>query len=338
MHSRERSRCGEHARRQQVVIGEPMKPVIIEVGLNEATAREENPHVPITPKEIADDIVSCAQAGAAIIHFHARDPDTGAQRTCDTDLYREAMLRVRDAGCDILMYPTYAAFLSGEVDPLQERFGHVLALADDPDIALPIGPLDMGSLNLVMAAGGKLLPGADAMPLEFSVYENPLPLLRRTLEEYDARGMVSALAVFEPGHLRLTMILLAAGLGLHPNLKFFLSDRWVHGPLPDRDGLDSYLRMLGRLQGKRQLEWMCAPSGIESPGVLADLLRHALEQDGHVRVGVGDCPAASQGRRNSELVAEAVELARRAGREPATGTEALGLLKHSEPSAQPRPH
>ena len=49
----------------------------------------------------------------------------------------------------------------------------------------------------------------DSMPLEFSVYENPVPLLRRMLEEYDARGLISTLAVFEPGHLRLTMILLA---------------------------------------------------------------------------------------------------------------------------------
>ena len=48
-----------------------MKPVIIEVGLNEATSRQESPHVPITPEEIAADIVACADAGATIIHFHA---------------------------------------------------------------------------------------------------------------------------------------------------------------------------------------------------------------------------------------------------------------------------
>ena len=174
-----------------------MKPVMIEVGLNENTSREENPHVPITPEEIADDIAACAEAGASIVHFHARDPQTGAQRTCDTAIYREVMLRVRKTGCDILMYPTYAPFLSGKVDPVQERFGHVLSLVDDPEIGMQIGPLDMGSLNLVMAAGGKLLPGADSMPLEFSVYQNPVPLLRRMLEHYDARG-----ADLGAGHLR----------------------------------------------------------------------------------------------------------------------------------------
>ena len=140
-----------------------MNPVIIEVGLNEATTREENSHVPITPEEIADDILACAEAGASVIHFHARDPETGDQRTCDTALYREAMRRVREAGCDILMYPTYAAFLSGQADPVQERFGHVLSLADDPDVGLRLGPLDMGSLNLVMTAGGTTNRRADGI-------------------------------------------------------------------------------------------------------------------------------------------------------------------------------
>jgi uncharacterized protein (DUF849 family) len=303
-----------------------MKPVIIEVGLNENTSREENPHVPISPREIADDILACAKAGAAVIHFHARDPETGDQRTCDLALYREAMLRVRQARCDVLMYPTYAPFLSGKLDPVQERFGHVLALADDPEIGLRIGPLDMGSLNLVMAEGGELLPGSDSLPLELSVYQNPLPLLRRMLEEYDSRSMISALAIFEPGHLRLTMLLLADGLGRSANLKFFLSDRWLHGPLPTPDGLDDYLRLLDRLRGDRRIEWVCAPSGIESQAALEELLLHALRRDGHVRVGVGDCPLAASGRTNAELVAETVALAEALGRKPASVGDTLRAL------------
>jgi len=224
------------------------------------------------------------------------------------------------------MYPTYAPFLSGKVDPVEERFGHVLSLADDPEIGLRIGSLDMGSLNLVMAAGGELLPGADSMPLEFSVYENPVPLLRRMLEEYDSCGLISMLAIFEPGHLRLTMIMLAAGLGRNASLKFFLSDRWLHGPLPDPEGLDVYLRLLDRLRGSRQIEWVCAPSGIESPAALEELLRHAIRRDGHVRVGVGDCPVAANGRTNSQLVTEVATIARSAGRQPASAADALRQL------------
>ncbi len=299
------------------------KSVMIEVGLNEAVERDENPWVPISPEEIAADILACAEAGASIIHFHARDPETGEQRCCDTDLYRAAMRIVRDAGCDVLMYPTYAPFLSGTEDPVTERFGHVLELADDPDVAMRIGPLDMGSLNLVMAKGGKLLPGMDSLPLAFSVYANPVPLLSKMLAHYDSRDLVGILAVFEPGHLRTIMALLDTGLGQRSILKFFLSGRWLHGPLPDPDGLDTYLRMLDALRGDREIEWFCVPSGLESPADVDALVCAALQRGGHVRVGIGDNPIAAAGRPNRELVEHVVALAAKFGRAPASPRDVL---------------
>jgi len=84
-----------------------MKRVLIEVGLNEAVSRAEHPQVPVTPAEIADDILACADAGASIVHFHVGDPETGAQCYAETSIYREVIARVRKAGLRILMYPTY---------------------------------------------------------------------------------------------------------------------------------------------------------------------------------------------------------------------------------------
>src|SRR5262245_3437953 len=216
------------------------EPVVIEVGLNEAATRDENPWVPISPEEIAADALRCAEAGASIVHFHARDPDTGEQRLDDTDLYRAAVKAVRAAGCDVLLYPSYPPFLSGRGDPLVERFGHVLALADDPGLGMRIAPLDMGSLNFVFASEGELA----ALPLEWSVYQNPFPLLERMAEQCAARKLITTLAIFELGHLRATMALLAAGKLRHAMLKFLLNARWLHGPLPDPGGLGAYLRML----------------------------------------------------------------------------------------------
>lgn len=303
-----------------------MKPVIIEVGLNEAVSREQNPWVPNAPGEIAADILECAAAGASVIHFHARDPETGEQRCSGTELYRQAIREVRDAGCDVLVYPTYEPFFSGEGDVVAERFGHVLALADDPRLDMRIGPLDMGSLNFAMASGGALLPGNDRLPLEYSVYANPLPVLKRMLEEYDRRDLIVSLAIFEPGHLRATLALLALGFGRHPLLKFILSDGWLHGPLADPEGLGVYVRMLKRLQGEREIEWICAPSGIESPQAVESLLRAALEQGGHVRVGVGDTPAAAGGQSNRKLVEQVVALGSGCGRPPATAKDVRRLF------------
>lgn len=305
-----------------------MKPVMIEVGLNEAAERSQVPHVPYSPAEIADDIVACAAAGASIIHFHARDAETGAQRLDDTALYREAMAAVRGAGSDVMMYPTYSPFLSGSGDPVAERFGHVLALVDDPEIRMEMAPLDMGSLNLAMSDGGRLLRGERALPMPYSVFLNPMPLLEQTLAVYDEKEIICALAVFEPGHLRLTTSLLDEGLGRRAMLKFFMSARWLHGPLPDPDGLDFYLRMLAALGGKgAECEWFCIPSGMDEPGDVERLLRAAIERGGHVRVGVGDTPVAASGRSNPELVARVVAIAAEYGRPPATVADVRSFAK-----------
>ena len=63
-----------------------MDEVVVEVRVNEYTMRDKNPHVPWSPDEIAADAASCVEAGASIIHYHARDPVTGAPST-DVELY-----------------------------------------------------------------------------------------------------------------------------------------------------------------------------------------------------------------------------------------------------------
>ena len=65
--------------------------VVIEVGLNEAVMRNQAPHVAYTPSECAADAATCAGAGAALVHWHARDPVTGVQRLADAALYAEGM-------------------------------------------------------------------------------------------------------------------------------------------------------------------------------------------------------------------------------------------------------
>ena len=52
-----------------------MQKLIIEVRMNEGARKDANPHVPYTPGEIVADALACAEAGAAIVHFHARRAD-----------------------------------------------------------------------------------------------------------------------------------------------------------------------------------------------------------------------------------------------------------------------
>jgi uncharacterized protein (DUF849 family) len=300
--------------------------LLIEVGLNEAVSRSEHPSIPITPAEIADDILECCEAGASIVHFHARDPDSGEQRYGSTELYRDVVCRVRQAGSSVLMYPTYPPFFSDPRRCIDERFAHVFELADEQELGMKLGPLDMGSLNLVFAKDGKLPSDAHEMPMDWSVYQNPVPVLWEVAKEYDRRDMVTSLAIFEPGHLRLAMAFLDAGLCRRPILKFFLSGGWLHGPLPNPAGLAVYTAMLRDLCRKRSVQWSCAPSGIDSAAEIETLLRAAIEQGGHVRVGIGDNPSASAGKTNRTLVADVVAIAAEYDRKPARPDEAVGLL------------
>ncbi len=305
------------------------EPVVIEVGLNEAVSRQQHPAVPNAPDEIVADILACARAGASIVHFHARDPTTGEQRCGDEALYRRVMAEVRAAGCDVMLYPTYEPFISDFERARSERFGHVLALADDPDLDVGIVPLDMGSVDFVWEEGGELSPINEALPLDRSIYRNPFRTLVEMLREYDARDLIVSLAVFEPGHLRSSLALVRAGLPRHPVVKFFLSGHWLHGLLPEPESVHIYARMIERLAARRRLAWFCAPTGLDSREAVDELLRCAIAAGGHVRVGIGDTPVAAGGRCNAELVAEAARLAAELGRDVAPPAEARRLLRAS---------
>ena len=64
--------------------------------------QDRSPHVPRSPAEIAASAVAAAKAGAAVVHAHVRDPETGAPAR-DLALYREVTDRVRDAEVDMVL-------------------------------------------------------------------------------------------------------------------------------------------------------------------------------------------------------------------------------------------
>lgn len=294
-----------------------MRPLIIEVGLNESTTKEQNPRVPYSPEEIAADAIECAEAGAAIIHFHGRDPLTGANRLNDTDLYREAFDLVRKAGCDVQMYPTYAV----SENDLKVRFQHVFTLADEG--WLDIGVLDMGSFNLIQFVDGQFSPTA-LMP-GATVYQNSIQNLKEMLEFYAERDLIPNLAVFEPGHLQTIYAFIQTGvIKSVPLVKLMFSQMWVHGVLPDRAGLDAYVHMIQTL-GEDLVEWMTVPYAMAEKKVTDDLLARTIELGGHVRVGIGDLPVASEGRSNAELVREIVKVGEASGRPLATQEDVLSF-------------
>lgn len=300
-----------------------MQPLMIEVGINETTTREQNPTVPYSPAEIAKDILAVADAGACLAHFHARDPETGAQRLDEVPLYREAMAQVRAEGCDILIYPSYPP---SEAD-VARRFRPVRELAAEPDLGMVVGMLDMGSINFIQTIDGKFADST-LMPLEASVYKNPYLHLREALEYYAEHDLLLALAVFEPGQLRAVGAFIADGtIRSVPTVKLIFSEEWLFGPLPGRAGLVSYLDIVDGLDLRDRIEWFVMPYAVSDPKWVDELIDAAIELGGHVRLGVGDLPVWSGGRSNAELVAEVRDRARAAGRPLATPDEALAMCR-----------
>jgi len=82
--------------------------------------RDPNPRVPWSPEEIARDAAACRDAGASIVHYHARDPETGAASS-DLSLYEDAARSIR-ARCDAIVMPTLGA---STVTLLDARIGHI---------------------------------------------------------------------------------------------------------------------------------------------------------------------------------------------------------------------
>jgi len=166
-------------------------------------------HVPVTPAQIAAAALEAHAAGAAIVHLHVRDPDTG-KASRDPALFRELYERVRAASADViinltggmggdLLFGTDQApleFAAGTdfVGPT-ERIAHIIE-------SLPeIGTLDCGSLNF-----------------DESLYGTTPRFLRRMACAYRDHGVRPEIEVFELGHIELARQLIAEGLIAMPAL------------------------------------------------------------------------------------------------------------------------
>jgi uncharacterized protein (DUF849 family) len=282
---------------------------IIEVGLNEFTTKSQNPHVPYGPEEVAADATACADAGAAVVHFHARAND-GGQDWAGAERYQRALDLIA-AGSDVVAYPSYFGDHS-HIWELAARApggpGSVLASYDVPQEV--VGPRLWNERANRFEDPPFDTVGGDAPP-------DPL-------EEMARVGVKPTVNAFDVGEARWLTLALRAGMFPTPlYVKLFLCEQLVNGPFPDADGIDAYL---SQLPPELDLECTIVPYTMMDAGRAETLLRAALARRLHIRVGVGDNPYAHPSARNAELVARAVELVQQAGFEPATPADVRGRL------------
>ncbi|MCU0868470.1 MAG: 3-keto-5-aminohexanoate cleavage protein [Burkholderiales bacterium] len=266
----------------------------IEVAVNGPWGRGRQPNIPITVDEIVADAVACVHAGAAIVHVHAYDPDTGRQDD-RWETYAEIIGGVRQQ-VDAIVYPTipFVGDASAGDRPLdaQQRFAHLEQLALRG--LLEWAAIDPGSTNIThWDQLQQDIPGF--------VYANPEPDVRHALGMARRLGFHPAYAIYEPGFLRL-------GAALHwrtgcptPLYRLMFSSDFSFGFPPEDFALTAYLELIDRIAPGAA--WMLGGLGVD----VRPLIPRALAEGGHVRVGLEDMPLGTD-TTNVALVEEAVQL------------------------------
>ncbi len=269
----------------------------------------KSPAVPVTPRQIAESAIGAARAGAAIVHIHVRDPETG-RPSMELALYEEVVQRIRDSGTDVIVNLTTgmgARFVPGTGDPSQPgpgttlaspqaRTRHIAALR--PDIC----SLDMGTMNM----------GEHA-------FVNTPGHLKAMAAEAAAAGVMPELEVFEAGHVMLARAMLERGELPSPALfQICLGVRWAQPATPQAMAFMQQLLPPGS-------HWFAFGVGAQQFPMVAQ----AVLLGGNVRVGLEDNLYLERNRlagSNAELVEKAASIIALLGQRVATVAEARAIL------------
>jgi uncharacterized protein (DUF849 family) len=268
-----------------------------------------NPAVPVTPAQIAQQSIDAAKAGAAVVHIHVRDPATG-RSSMDLELYSEVVERIRNSGVDVvinLTTGTGAMFVPGKEDPAvagpgteyrlpEVRARHVVALK--PDIC---------SLDLC------------TMWFRTRAFINSPDHVTEIARLARQAGVLPELEVFDSGDIALAKQLIGDDVIAAP--AFFQIVLGVSYGAAATPQTMIYLRDLLPPGSK----WAAFGIGPQAFPMLAQ----ALLLGGHVRIGLEDNYYLERGVKalhNAALVEKAVTIMRSLGAEPATAAEAREIL------------
>jgi 3-keto-5-aminohexanoate cleavage enzyme len=283
---------------------------MIEAAINGNAMRESNPNIAYSPQDIANDAIATCRAGAWLIHFHVRDPETG-RWVQDVPYYSEVYRRTR-AVCAPLLWPTFPF----DGTPA-ERFSHFVALSKDPTTRPDLGGADLGSLNLATYdRRSKKVRGANF------IYQNSYETCRYFLATSRELGLRPTLQIFEPGFLRAALVFLDQGLLTEPLiLKFYLGGPEQNFGLPPTlKSLEAYLEMIKNVR----VNWFAATLG----GDNIPLVPTIVSLGGHVRVGLEDYQYSRDGQlSNPQIVERATAAIRAMGHQVATIEQTRAMLE-----------
>ena len=281
------------------------------------STQDRSPHVPRSPEQISNSAIDAAKAGAAVVHCHVRDPESGAPSR-RLDLYREVTDRIRASDVDVVLNLT--AGMGGDI-----VFGGVEA-------PLPtVAGTDMVGATERVAHVAECLPEIctlDCGTMNFAeadyVMTNTPGMLRAMGQMMTDLGVKPEIEAFDTGHLWFAKQLVAEGI-LEPNA---LVQLCMGVPWGAPDDLNTFMAMVNNVPP----EWTFSAFGLgrsQMPFVAASVLA-----GGNVRVGLEDNLMLDRGvlATNAQLVERARGIIENLGARvigPAEVREKLGLVKQA---------
>ncbi|MXV63007.1 3-keto-5-aminohexanoate cleavage protein [Natronorubrum sp. JWXQ-INN-674] len=254
--------------------------------------KEANPNLPTQPEEVAEDVAACEEAGASIVHLHARDENH--EDTKSVDRFQELRDAI-DERCDDII----VNFTTGGGYPREERIKPILDVEPRPDIAtIDVGPLNFGKDTVRNYSRGQNEEFAEKMA---------------------EHGVKPELEIFHPGHFTEVNHLVEEG--------FLEKPYWCTLILGMQTGTIPHPRNLINLVDNLpdDAEWQCLAVGRHQ----LPLTTMGILLGGHVRVGLEDNVYYKKGElaeSNEQLVKRTARIANELQRPIATPDEARDIL------------
>ncbi|HCH31961.1 MAG TPA: NADPH dependent quinone reductase [Oceanospirillaceae bacterium] len=276
-------------------------------------SQDRSPHVPRSPEQIANSAIDAAKAGAAVVHCHVRDPETGTPSR-GLALYKELTERIRAADVDVVLNLT--AGMGGDMvfgdaeNPLplnadatdmvgaSERVEHVRQC--QPEICT----LDCGTMNFAEAD---------------YVMTNTPGMLRAMAEKMTAMGARIEIEAFDTGHLWLAKQLVSEGLITDP----VMVQLCMGIPWGAPDDLNTFMAMVNNVPK----DWIMSAFSIGRNEM--NYVAAAVLAGGNIRVGLEDNLWLEKGvlATNAQLVEKAATIATNMGSTLMTPAQVRELIQ-----------
>ncbi len=270
-----------------------------------ATFKNNNPSVPYTPEEFAEEAAAAYRAGAAMVHVHARDDNGWA--THDIDRIRQTYDAIKQKSPELIVNLSSAVGLGATAE---QRLAQIVAVR--PEMA----SLNTNTMNfsVIDRATGKII-------LDY-IFENTFTMLQdfgRAMEENRVKPEIE---IYDIGGFDNFSLIARQGFFSEPlNFNFVWG---VAGGQKFRPDAFVTLAHAVRDLGRKANFTTCGVGLDEFPAIMQSAL-----MGGHMRVGLEDNTRLADGRLakgNYELVEQAVKIAQVLGKEPATPDEARAIM------------